>query len=49
MAKNEGYFKGEKKKPKKDKERGNGGLPMNSAPTFVMPEVISKKKKNNDW
>lgn len=39
-----GYFKGEKKKVKKDKEAKNS---YSSAPTYSMPEIISKKKK--DW
>lgn len=39
-----GYFKGEKKKAKKDKEGKNS---YSSAPTYSMPEIISKKKK--DW
>lgn len=39
-----GYFKGEKKKSKKDKEAKSN---YSSAPTYTMPEVISKKKK--DW
>jgi hypothetical protein len=35
-----GYYKGDKKKPKKDKQpRDVGG-----APVFTMPELISKKK-----
>ena len=39
-----GFYKGEKKKKKKDssKSLSFGGL---SAPTFSMPEIISKKKK----
>lgn len=39
-----GFYKGEKKKAKKGKERkaGSNGL---SAPTFVLPEIIGKKKK----
>jgi len=36
-----GYFKGEKKKSKKDKT--GTGISSN-APTYVMPEIISKKK-----
>ena len=38
------YYKGEKKKSKKDKD--NKSIESN-APTYVMPELISKKKK--DW
>ncbi|MEK9176608.1 MAG: hypothetical protein AAB520_04145 [Patescibacteria group bacterium] len=39
-----GFYKGEKKKAKKDKEAKNS---FSSAPTYVMPEIVSKKKK--DW
>ncbi len=36
-----GYYKGDKKKPKKDKQsKGSFG----NAPVFEMPELISKKK-----
>ncbi len=38
-----GFYKGEKKKQKRDKQ---GKVGMSSAPTFVMPELISKKKKD---
>ncbi len=38
------FYKGEKKKQKKDKEAKSS---LSSAPTYVMPEIISKKKK--DW
>jgi len=48
MAKNDGYFKGEKKKPKKDKDKSISGMSQNSAPTFVMPEVISKKRRDSN-
>lgn len=38
-----GYYKGEKKKPKKGKE---GKQPsFSTAPSLVLPEIISKKKK----
>ncbi len=47
MAKNDGFFKGEKKKPKKGKDKTISGFNQSTAPTFVMPEVISKKKKNS--
>ncbi len=47
MAKNDGFFKGEKKKPKKGKDKTISGFSTGSVPTFVMPEVISKKKKNS--
>jgi hypothetical protein len=36
-----GYYKGDKKKPKKDKQ---GNQNFGSAPVFTMPELISKKK-----
>jgi hypothetical protein len=35
-----GFYKGDKKKPKKDKQIREVG----SAPVFSMPELISKKK-----
>ena len=39
-----GFYKGDKKKPKKDSK----GKPVSVNPSvFVMPELISKKKK--DW
>lgn len=38
------FYKGEKKKSKKDKE---GKQVFSNSPTYVMPEVITKKKK--DW
>ncbi len=43
MAQGSGFYKGEKKKKKK----GSDGKPMifSTAPTFVLPEIISKKKK----
>lgn len=37
-----GFYKGDKKKPKKGKE---ANLPSFGAPTLVMPEIITKKKK----
>ncbi len=37
-----GFFKGEKKKPKKDK--GSKSLSVSTAPTFTMPKMIEKKK-----
>ncbi len=36
-----GYYKGDKKKPKKGKE----GKQATLAPIFTLPEIISKKKK----
>ena len=38
-----GFYKGEKKKPKKDKDNKN----LSSREMLVMPEIITKKKK--DW
>ena len=43
----QGFFKGEKKKSKKGKEKGISGMNQGSAPTFTMPEVISKKKRDS--
>ena len=40
-----GFYKGEKKKKKKDASKSSffaGGL---GAPTFSLPELVSKKKK----
>ncbi len=39
-----GFYKGEKKKSKKDKDKKSGLVSVNS-PTFVLPEIISKKEK----
>lgn len=38
-----GFYKGEKKKQKKDKD---SKVSMGNAPVFTMPEIISKKKKD---
>lgn len=39
-----GFYKGEKKKQKKGKEKASsGGF---NGPTFTLPEIVSKKKKN---
>lgn len=40
-----GFYKGEKKKAKKGQE--GKSAPVGSAPQFVMPELIKKKKENN--
>jgi hypothetical protein len=40
-----GFYKGEKKKPKKDKS-GKPIIGGMTPPTFVMPELIKKKKDN---
>lgn len=37
-----GFYKGEKKKTKKGKESKKG--PGLNAPTFVLPEIVTKKK-----
>lgn len=37
-----GFYKGEKKKQKKD---GKKSQVSSNAPTFVLPEIIVKKKK----
>ncbi len=37
-----GYYKGEKKKQKKGKDNKNM---ISSAPVFVLPKLIEKKKK----
>lgn len=38
------YYKGEKKKPKKEKQ---DKAHTSNAPAYVMPEVIGKKKKDS--
>lgn len=38
-----GFYKGEKKKQKKDKEGKNYS---SNSPTFTLPEIVSKKKKD---
>lgn len=38
-----GFYKGEKKKPKKGKEPQGQSA---GAPVFSLPEIISKKKKD---
>ena len=42
-----GFYKGDKKKKKKgsDTAKPQGS----SAPVFVMPKLVEKKKKNQDW
>jgi len=44
MAKG-GFFKGEKKKPKKGKDKNISGTFQSGIPTLTMPEVISRKKR----
>lgn len=41
-----GFYKGEKKKQKKGKDIKPASMGL-SAPTLVLPEIISKKKKWN--
>jgi hypothetical protein len=38
-----GFYKGDKKKPKKDKDKKIGA--SYNAPVFTMPEIVSKKKE----
>ena len=38
-----GFYKGDKKKPKKDSQVKGA---INSAPVLTMPEIIEKKKKD---
>ena len=38
-----GYYKGDKKKAKKDKQVKNS---FGNAPVLTMPEIVSKKKKD---
>lgn len=40
-----GYYKGDKKKSKKDNKVKNQSFGI-TPPTYVMPEIISKKKKD---
>lgn len=49
MAKGGGFFKGEKKKQKKEKDKVVMSSSGYNPSTFVMPEVISKKKKDTSW
>lgn len=41
---NGGFFKGEKKKQKRDKERKGSSPITGSAPVFTLPQVITKKR-----
>lgn len=43
MAQGSGFYKGEKKKKKKDSDKKT--VVFSQAPTLVLPEIISKKKK----
>ena len=40
----QGFFKGEKKKPKKGKDKGVMSTATSSAPIFTLPKLIEKKK-----
>jgi hypothetical protein len=40
----QGFFKGEKKKQKKDKNKAIT-MSVSDRPTFTMPQIISKKKQ----
>lgn len=42
---NSGFFKGEKKKSKKNQ---SGKNISSNAPVFVLPELVSKKRKNQE-
>ena len=42
-----GFYKGDKKKPKKGKEN-KAALAGSNAPVFVLPELIEKKKKPSE-
>ncbi len=41
------FYKGDKKKPKRNKDVNTNSLnsPMNETPTFVMPDIIEKKRE----
>ena len=40
-----GFYKGEKKKKKKDESLKNFSMGGLGSPVFSMPEILSKKKK----
>lgn len=40
-----GFYKGDKKKPKKDKQVKSSSGSFGDTSVFTMPEIISKKKK----
>lgn len=42
-----GFFKGEKKKPKKNENKNNAGFSTSTAPVFTLPKMIEKKKRNS--
>ncbi|HUD44508.1 MAG TPA: hypothetical protein VMR41_03140 [Patescibacteria group bacterium] len=43
MGNHSGFFKGEKKKKRKEIV---GGSAYSTAPTFVLPKMVEKKKKS---
>ncbi|MBI2034476.1 MAG: hypothetical protein HYT11_01960 [Candidatus Levybacteria bacterium] len=44
-----GFYKGEKKKSKKQtKNKGGGSQAFSSAPTFTLPELVGRKKRDAD-
>lgn len=44
MASFGGFYKGEKRKPKQNKKKGNMNA-LSSKPIFVLPKVVEKKRK----
>jgi len=53
MASNPGFYKGEKKKPKKDKlgslaRKVETNTSWSSAPTFTLPKIAPKGKGKNE-
>ncbi len=40
-----GFYKGEKKKTKKGKDQKPASVNVFGAPTFSLPEIVSKKKR----
>lgn len=40
-----GFYKGEKKKAKKNKDQKSPSVNAFGAPTFSLPEIVSKKKR----
>jgi hypothetical protein len=41
-----GFYKGDKKKQKKDTQVKNSSFSSGGAPVLTMPEIIAKKKKD---
>jgi len=44
MSDHKGFFKGEKKKPKKNSKEKN--IHVSNAPTYQMPEIVTKKNSS---